>query len=48
MTFISIKKAMEQGKGKVSIRGWIYRERGSNKLKFIVLRDASEIIQCVV
>lgn len=48
MEFISIKEAMKKGKGKVAVRGWVYRERGSNKLKFIVLRDASEIIQCVI
>ena len=47
MKFISIKEAMKKGKGKVSIRGWIHRERGSNKIKFIVLRDSSEIIQIV-
>ncbi len=39
---------MKKGSGKVSIRGWVYRERGSNKLKFIVLRDSSGIIQCVI
>lgn len=38
---------MKKGEGTVSIRGWVHRERGSNKLKFIVLRDASNIIQCV-
>ena len=48
MKFISIKQAMQKGTGEVSIRGWVHRERGSNKLKFIVLRDSSEIIQCVV
>lgn len=32
----------------VMIRGWIYRERGSNKMKFLVVRDSSNIIQCVV
>ncbi|PIN91513.1 aspartate--tRNA(Asn) ligase [Candidatus Pacearchaeota archaeon CG10_big_fil_rev_8_21_14_0_10_35_13] len=46
--FLTIKEAIKKGKGKVSIRGWVYRERGSNKLKFIVLRDSTEIIQCVV
>jgi len=46
--YISIKEAMKTGKGKVAVRGWIYRERGSNNLKFIVLRDSSEIIQCVL
>ncbi|MCH7568327.1 MAG: asparagine--tRNA ligase [Nanoarchaeota archaeon] len=46
--FISIEEAMKKGKGKVAVRGWIHRERGSNKIKFIVLRDASEIIQIVL
>src|SRR3989344_9274102 len=46
--FISIREAIKQGFGKVAIRGWVYRERGSNKLKFIVLRDSSDIIQCVL
>ncbi len=44
----SIQEAMDQGEGKVAIRGWVHRERGSNKLKFIVLRDSSNIIQCVL
>lgn len=48
MKFISISDAMKRGKGKVAVRGWIYRERGSNEFKFIVLRDSSEVIQCVL
>lgn len=48
MKFISIQEAIEKKSGKVAIRGWIHRERGSNKLKFIVLRDATNIIQCVL
>ena len=39
---------MNKGKGEVFIRGWVYRERGSNKIKFIVLRDSTNIIQCVL
>lgn len=46
--FISIGEAIKKGKGKVSIRGWIYRERGSNEVKFLVVRDSSDIIQCVL
>src|SRR3989344_6115676 len=38
MTFISIQEALTKGKGTVAIRGWIYRERGSNEFKFIVQR----------
>ena len=46
--FISIQEALDTGKGEVSIRGWAHRQRGSNKLKFVVLRDVSNIIQCVL
>ncbi|HLD04812.1 MAG TPA: asparagine--tRNA ligase [Candidatus Nanoarchaeia archaeon] len=48
MSFKSIQEAIQQGSGKVAIRGWVYRERGSNQLKFIVLRDSTNIIQCVL
>ena len=48
MKFISIQEARDKGKGKVAVRGWIYRERGSNKLRFLVLRDSTNIIQCVL
>jgi asparaginyl-tRNA synthetase len=48
MKFISIKDAMKKGKGEVTVRGWAYRERQSNKMAFIVLRDSSDIIQCVI
>ncbi len=48
MTYTTIKQAMEKEKGSIAIRGWVYRERGSNKLKFIVLRDGTNIIQCVL
>ena len=46
--FISISEAIKLGKGKVAVRGWIHRERGSNELKFIVLRDSTDTIQCVL
>ncbi len=45
--FISIQQAMDKGSGKISIRGWVHRERKSKKLGFIVMRDSSNIIQCV-
>ncbi len=38
MKFISIQKALDKKKGKVSIRGWVYRERGSNKFKFMQIK----------
>ncbi len=48
MKFISIEQAMKKGRGSVAVRGWIYRERGSNKFKFIILRDVTNLIQCVL
>lgn len=48
MAFLTIKEAMKQGSGDVSVRGWVYRERGSAKVRFIVLRDGTDILQCVV
>jgi len=48
MNFISISEAIKKGKGKVAVRGWIHRKRGSNKFIFIVLRDSSDIIQCIL
>jgi asparaginyl-tRNA synthetase len=46
--FLSIAEAMEQGSGEVAVRGWVYRERGSKSLRFIILRDSTNIIQCVL
>ncbi len=46
--FISIQEAIDKKKGEVAVRGWVYRERGSNAMKFVVLRDSSNIIQCVL
>jgi asparaginyl-tRNA synthetase len=45
---ITIKQAIKQKSGKVTIHGWVHRERGSNALKFIQLRDSSAIVQCVI
>lgn len=48
MDFISINEAIKKKKGKIAIRGWIYRERGSNKFKFLVIRDSTNLIQVVL
>jgi asparaginyl-tRNA synthetase len=48
MSFISIQEAINKAEGEVSVRGWCYRERKSANVIFIVLRDCSNIIQCVI
>ncbi|MEM4755555.1 MAG: asparagine--tRNA ligase [Candidatus Woesearchaeota archaeon] len=45
--FVNIAQALAKGQGKVALRGWVYRERSLKNLKFIVLRDSTNIIQCV-
>jgi len=46
--YITIEEALKKGTGKVNLRGWVYRQRASNKFVFIVLRDESDIIQCII
>jgi asparaginyl-tRNA synthetase len=48
MDYMTIQQAMEKGSGEVALHGWVHRERGSNKLKFVVLRDSTNTIQCVI
>ncbi len=48
MKYIQIEDALKKGKGTVSLRGWIYRIRRMKDKVFIVLRDSSDVIQCVV
>ncbi len=46
--FKTIQEALNQGSGKVSIRGWVYRERKMKNFCFLVMRDGSNIVQCIV
>ena len=46
--YTTIEQALKQKESTVNLRGWVYRERKSNKFIFIVLRDESDIIQCVI
>ncbi len=46
--YTTIEEALNKGSTDVNLRGWVYRERKSNKFVFIVLRDESDIMQCVI
>lgn len=46
MQIVDILNDKMDGK-EIEIRGWVYRERGSSRLKFIVLRDSTNHVQCV-
>ena len=48
LKYITIEEAIKTKPQIVNLRGWVYRERKSNKFVFLVLRDESDIIQCVI
>jgi asparaginyl-tRNA synthetase len=48
LNYLTIEEAISKKPQNVNLRGWVYRERKSNKFVFIVLRDESDIIQCVI
>jgi asparaginyl-tRNA synthetase len=50
MSFATIRNIIDgcwDGK-QVNIRGWVYRKRGSKDIIFVVVRDATGVIQCTV
>lgn len=46
--FIGDVQAGKYDGQEVELMGWVKRSRGSNKIRFIVLRDSTGVIQCVV
>ncbi len=48
MKYLTAGEAIKKGSGSAMIRGWCYRIRKSNVKIFIILRDNTNIIQCLV
>lgn len=46
--FISVQEALDKKKGSVALHGWVHRETKMKDKIFLVLRDSSNIIQCVI
>lgn len=46
--FISIDQLSQHVGQIVTLKGWLYNKRGSKALYFLVLRDGSGLVQCVV
>ncbi len=44
----TIDKLSEFDDKSVTVRGWVYNKRSSGKIHFILVRDGSGIVQCVV
>lgn len=45
---VYIKDIAKHDNEEVTIQGWLYNKRSSGKLRFLLLRDGTETIQCVV
>lgn len=45
---VYIKNIAEFEGKEVTLKGWLYNKRSSGKLRFLLLRDGTETIQCVV
>ncbi|HEY6193151.1 MAG TPA: asparagine--tRNA ligase [Bacteroidota bacterium] len=48
MSRISIEDLPRHAGETVSIRGWLYHKRSSGKIRFLVVRDGTGILQCVM
>ena len=47
-TYIGAVQSGEHDGEQVTLKGWVKRSRGNNNLRFIVMRDSTGTIQCVV
>jgi len=45
---IPIAEALRRGEGRATVRGWVYRKRAFKEKVFLLLRDATGVIQLVV
>jgi asparaginyl-tRNA synthetase len=41
-------KCEKEGEISAEVYGWVWRERGSAQVKFVVLRDNTNVLQCVI
>jgi asparaginyl-tRNA synthetase len=45
---VYIKNLSEYAGKDVTLKGWLYNKRSSGKVKFLMLRDGSGLVQCIV
>ena len=45
---VSIERLLEHVGDQVTLKGWLHNKRGSKALFFLILRDGSGLVQCVV
>jgi asparaginyl-tRNA synthetase len=48
MTFTNINELPRHAGGRVTVRGWVTHLRSSGKVAFVVMRDGTGVLQCVL
>lgn len=48
MDWVYIKDLKNNVGKEVKLKGWVYNTRGSKKIKFLILRDGTGLLQCVL
>lgn len=48
MQKIFIKDLAEYNGQEITLRGWVYNKRSSGKIRFVILRDGTGLLQCIV
>jgi asparaginyl-tRNA synthetase len=47
-SYVYVENIAEYEDKEVTLKGWLYNKRGKGKLQFLILRDGTGLIQCVV
>ena len=48
MEWVLVKNLKDHVGSEVELRGWVYNQRASGKIRFIILRDGTGTVQCVL
>lgn len=48
MPFVEVRHLSRYDGQDVTVRGWLYNKRSSGKIRFLLVRDGSGLVQCIV
>ena len=48
MKTVAIRDLKNWNQASVEVRGWLYNKRSSGKIAFLIVRDGSGLLQCVI
>jgi len=48
MAFVEVRDLKNHVESEVTVRGWLYQKRKGGKIRFLIVRDGTGLVQCVV